>query len=203
MQALQSGPASFPVVGDCSSVLSLWCARAWAADERKLWLEVLEAEERERLRSLRANMSALAANEAPTRYHINALLVSALQAQVTLFRMSRVFPDLSFGRRLNRVRALRHEPTVLLAGQLRRCWRELGLTDATLRALLSLAVKAAGTRTASRRELLFSELVPGLRRGVDPNAQRALAAEGAGQWPHNGARWRQDRGKSLVSVWKT
>lgn len=155
--------------------------RASAAEERNLWTAVLEAEERGRLESLRARMKTLEAKESLTRYQVNALLVSAIQGQVTLLRMSRVFPERAATRLLSLSSAVRHSPTVSLAGQLYRCWRALGVTDPTLEALLRHAVSDAGNRTWKHREDLFSNLTPKLRRGVDPKAHAALEAEGSGQ----------------------
>lgn len=151
------------------------------ADERRLWIRVLEAEERERLESMRASLSAFESQADPTAEHIDALLVAALQGQLTLFRMSRVFPKLGASKCVDVSRALRHGPTAALACQLRRCWGALGVTDATLKSLLREAVTAVGIQTRSARVKSFSVLIPNLQRGVDPNAHEALAAEGAGQ----------------------
>ena len=143
------------------------------------WTSVLEAEENERLKSLRANMKALESGETLTPNQINSLLISAVQGQVTLFRMSRVFPETTANRRVNLTSAVRHGPTLELACQLHRCWRALGVTDSTLKLFLRHAFSFAGAWTLHAREELFSSVKPNVRTGVDPKAQDALAAEGS------------------------
>lgn len=154
----------------------------WTADERPAWLATLEAEERQHLESLRESIGALAKEEKPRPRQINALLVSAIQAQVALMRMSRVFPDRASTRRTDVNRALGHGPTAALARELHRGWKALGVSDPTLEVLLRQVVLTIGDRTRTARANLFVDLVPDLRKGVDPGAHRSLAAEGAGQF---------------------
>lgn len=151
------------------------------AEEWHTWIETLEAEEHERLESLRARTSALGAEETPAPNHIRALLTSALQAQVTLMRMSRVFPDHSSSKLIDVTSALGHGPTVALACELRRCWAVLGVTGRTLETLLQRVVLAIGRVTHKARLELFTGLIPKMRRGVDFRARTGLAAEGSGQ----------------------
>lgn len=143
-------------------------------------MAALEAEEYERLESLRASINALELKETPTRYQFNAVLVSALQGQITLWRMSRVFPAPSGGKRVDISLALRHGPTLELAWRLRHCWRALGVTDGTLEVLLQQALIAVRASTRDIRAELFSEVSPHLQRGIDPKARAALEAEGSG-----------------------
>lgn len=158
-----------------------WLPCALSAGERKLWISVLEAEERERLRSLRASASAFESQAAPTAEHMNALLVAALQGQLTLFRMSRVFPQSGASKSVDVSRAALHGPTAALARRLRQCWGSLGVTDSTLKLLLRDAVTAVGIQSRMARVKLFLDLIPHLRRGVNPRTHEALAAEGSGQ----------------------
>lgn len=144
-------------------------------------MATLEAEEHDRLLSLRASMIAFEAEGTPTRPQLNALLVSALQAQVTLMRMSRVFPNLTSSKRTDVTVALSHGPTAALARELHRVWHVFGLTDPTLRDLLRHSVFAVGELTRRSRSKLFPALIPKLRKGVDPNVLPGLAAEGPGQ----------------------
>ncbi|PHJ22975.1 hypothetical protein CSUI_003173, partial [Cystoisospora suis] len=154
-------------------------SRIATAKERKSWIDLLEAEEIERLRSLRASMNAIGAEGVPTSSQINALVVSALQGQVTLMKMSRVFYDPALNRRMSLTRALRHSTTVALACELRRSWRILGVTDATLKLLLRHAVTALGSYTRDARARLFTDPIPSLRQGTDAKAHAALVAEGS------------------------
>lgn len=174
--------AGRPSTWMCGSgrVLCLWGARALAADERNSWTATLEAEEHERLRSLRASMAVFEAGPL-TRFRVNELLVLALQGQVTLLRMSRVFQDRTAAKRIDLCRAVGHGPTLALAGELRRCWKALGVSDTTLKVLLRLAVVTIGTQTRETRVALFLDLRPRVMRGVDAKAGEALAAEGSGQ----------------------
>lgn len=126
-------------------------------------------------------MTAFEAAESPTRCQINALLVSALQAHVTLFRMSRVFSERAATKHLSLTLAVRHSPTVALACELRRCWSALGVADSTLKAFLQLAVVTIGSQTRTTRVKFFLDLMSHVRRGIDPKAQKALAAEGSGE----------------------
>ena len=152
-----------------------------AAEEWVAWVASLEAEEQERLESLRASIDAFESEETPTHSHLNAVLVSALQGQATLLRASRVFPERAASKRVDMSRALRHGPTVMLACQLLRCWSVLGVTDSTLKNLLRQVFNAVGARSRIARGELFMDLVPHLRSGIDPKAQAAFAAEGSGQ----------------------
>lgn len=149
--------------------------------ERVLWVATLETEERERLQSLKASMGGLEREGAPAPEQINALLVSAFEAQTTLLRMSRVFPARSDNRRLDLEKALKHRPTMELAWQLYRCWRALGVTAATQKLILRDALLAASTKTASIRSRLFVNLQKNWKRGIDRNAHAGFAAEGSGQ----------------------
>lgn len=152
-----------------------------AAAERELWISTLESEELERLSLLRSAIRSYATEERPGRRHINAVLVAALQGQSTLMRMSRVFPDGSAGRCLSVPSALRHEITLALAKELRLCWKYLGVEDSTLQHVLERSLTSIGTWTRRARSGLFVDLIPNMRRGVDPKARAALAAEGAGE----------------------
>ena len=151
------------------------------AEESKTWVAALEAEENERLESLLASINAFEAEETPTQSRVNALLVSALQGQLTLMRMSRVFPERKATKRLDVSRALRHRLTLELASRLHRCWRSLGLTGSTVKQLLREAFTAVGAQTRTARVKLFSDLIPTQGRGIDPKAHVALEAEGSGQ----------------------
>ncbi|PHJ20707.1 hypothetical protein CSUI_005456, partial [Cystoisospora suis] len=152
-------------------------SRVATADETRLWLEVLEAEERKRLESLRVGMSAFDAGVPPTWSQVNALLVSATQGQITLMRMSRVLSDHGVSKRLSLSRVAKHTPTVALARELRRGWGALGLTRPTLQALLRQAVVTVGEQTRASRVKLFWDLMPGGASRIDPKAHKALAAE--------------------------
>lgn len=158
-------------------MVCLWLA----AEERGLWTATLEEEEQHRRASLRAGINVLEAEEMPTPSQINALLASALQAQVTLMRMSRVFPSISSSRRTDVTNALGHGPTAALAGDLHRAWNVLGITGPTLIDLLRQVVFTVGTETQSARMDLFAAVIGSMRRGVDPKARASLAAEGSGQ----------------------
>ncbi|PHJ22976.1 hypothetical protein CSUI_003174, partial [Cystoisospora suis] len=153
-------------------------SRVATAEERASWTEVLEAEERERLTLLRSCVDAFEVEGTPTRSQVNDLLVLAIQGQVALMRMSRVFPEHALKRSLSLTHAAYHSPTMALACELRRCWRILGVKNSTLKIVLRHAIAAAGKRTWDIRENLFLGLVPNLRRGIDPKAREALAAEG-------------------------
>lgn len=126
-------------------------------------------------------MKGLRAEERPRREQINALLVSVLQAQATLLRMSRVFPDLSASRRMSAVAALDHGLTVALARQLHRSWRALGVTVSTQKVILRDALLTVGKQTTTRRKELFLGVQSLVRKGIDPKAHQSLAAEGLGQ----------------------
>lgn len=146
-----------------------------------MWVKSLEAEENDRLESLNASISAFEAAKTPTTDQVNALLISAFLGQLTLMRVSRVFPDRCSGKGTNVSLGLSHAPTALLSRRLHHCWKALGVTHFTLRALLQQAVFTAGAQTRNSRTGLFMNLIPYLRRGVDPKAQVAFAAEGSGQ----------------------
>ena len=163
---------------DLSSGVRMW----WTAEERNLWTATLELEERDRIGSLRASINALEAEEMPAPHQINALLVSALQAQATLMRMSRVFPNPSSSRLNDVTRALGHGPTVALASELGRAWKVLGMSDPALVVLLRQVICTVGEQTRRARAELFVNLIPNMRRGVDPQACTGLAAEGSGQF---------------------
>lgn len=151
-----------------------------AVEEKPLWTASLEEEENERLQSLSACINDIS-RESPTPDQLNALLVAALQGQMTLIRASRVFPDRSSSKRLNVTHALAHGPTAELARRLHHAWQVVGVSDLTLKAILQQAVFAIGTQTREARTALIAEVIPCLRRGVDPKAQAAFAAEGRGQ----------------------
>ena len=146
-----------------------------------MWISVLEKEEHERVKSLRASLNGFQSQATPTPYQINALLVSALQGQVTLLRTSRLFPELNESKIVAVSRALRHGPTAVLARELRHCWRVLGVTDSTLRILLRTAVKAVGAATRKARVQFFIDLPPIPRSQQDPKVHVAFEAEGSGQ----------------------
>lgn len=141
---------------------------------------MLESEERQRLDALRAHVEALEAEERPTPAQVNNLLVSALQAHSTLFRMSRVFPHASASRRVNAMEALDHVPTAALACQLHRCWGALGVTAATQKLILLKALTTVGTETAEYRKEFFADVRPFDRKHADPTAHEGLSAEGSG-----------------------
>lgn len=175
-----------PLCQGCSRLVFLFriCSPLLCGDtaqEKAAWIESLEAEENARRESVRAAVQAFEARQVPTRREINALLASAFGGQVTLSRASRVFPDRSAGKCSDVARAMAHGPTAALAGWLHHCWRSLGVTYSTLEVLLRQAVFTVGAETRDARRRLFLDLVPKLRRGVDPNAHAAFAAEGAGQ----------------------
>ncbi|PHJ20751.1 hypothetical protein CSUI_005411 [Cystoisospora suis] len=154
-------------------------SRTATAGERMSWLRILEAEERDRLESLRASMDALKTESTPTSVRVNALLASALQAQITLMKMSRVFPDHAVSRRVDPTRALRHGATVALASELRRCWEFLGVTERTLKDLLWLALNAISRRTLLDRQELFPDTGRKPRhKEPQPKPEEALVAEG-------------------------
>lgn len=115
------------------------------AEERDSWLGVLEAEERRRLEVLNASLRAYEAEPSPEQ--VNDLLVSALQAQATLTRMSRVFPLGNTHRLVDPGNVLSHSPTLALVCQLRRCWTALGVTDSTLSTILRDFLARAVDRT--------------------------------------------------------
>lgn len=140
----------------------------------------LEAEETERLQSLAACMTAFEAD--PTADRIDTLLTAAFRSQITLMRASRVFPDRPGCRGVDVGLALSHPLTAALARQLHGCWKGLGVTSSTLSALLRRVVSNVGSQTRAPRAKLFVGVVPSLRRGVDPEAQVAFAAEGEGEW---------------------
>lgn len=141
---------------------------------------MLEAEELERLDSLKARISEFGADETRTPSQINALLVAGLQAQITLMRMSRVFPRRASSRTVDVASALAHRPTAGLARELYHCWKALGLTKTTLKDILTQVVSAIGKQTLTARGGLFVDLQPGVWRGVDPKAGMSLMAEGSG-----------------------
>lgn len=126
-------------------------------------------------------MNDFESEETPTRSQTNTLLVSALQGQVTLMKMSRVFHDPSSSRRVSPNRALRHGATAALACELRRCWRILGVTDSTLKLLLRQAITAVGSYTRDVRARLVTELMPSAGQRTDAKADAALVAEGSGK----------------------
>lgn len=152
-----------------------------AAEEKKLWIATLEAEERARLSSLRASTEELKGEEVLLPRQVNALLVAALQAELTLMRMSRVFPSISSSRCTDVSSALGHGPTAVLASRLHHFWRALGVTQPTLKVLLREIALAVGEQTRMARMELFVGTVRNMRRGVDPKARSSLAAEGGGQ----------------------
>lgn len=147
-----------------------------------MWMATLEEEERDRLDSLKASISVFETKKTPEPQQINALLVSALQAQVTLMRMSRVFPNHSLSRSTHVSSALSHEPTAALACELHHCWKTLGVSGPTLEVFLRDAVFAIGEQTRRARGKLFANLLP-RKRGADLKAHTYLAAEGSGQFP--------------------
>ncbi|PHJ15058.1 hypothetical protein CSUI_011131, partial [Cystoisospora suis] len=151
-------------------------SRVATLEESDLWIHDLEAEEMERLHSLAATRTAFEAD--PTTDRLNDLLTAAFRSQVTLMRASRVFPDRPGCRGIAMGPALAHSATAALAGQLRDCWRALGVTSPTLSALLRGVVATVGSQTRASRAKLFVDLVPRVRRGVDPKAQEAFVAEG-------------------------
>lgn len=145
-----------------------------------MWTPTLETEERERIRSLRVAMNALQSGDRPTSDQVDELLVSALQAQATLIRSTRLFPLLNDSRRLDKARALNHIPTTELACQLYRCWRMLGVAAATQKVLLREVFMTIGTTTGKARAQLFGGLTKNWKKGVDAKAHAGFAAEGPG-----------------------
>lgn len=152
-----------------------------AAEERSLWMEVLEAEERARLHTLRARTDALVAEEHPAPAQIGDLLVSALQSQTTLARLTRLFPLSTDSARIDKARALDHAPTTELACQLRRCWSALGVTATTQKVILREALLAVGTSTARVRARFFGRLDRALWKESGLKPHEGFAAEGSGQ----------------------
>lgn len=144
-------------------------------------MKTLEAEERARLQALTARIDALVAEQRPTPGQIDELLVSALQAQATLGRSTRLFPLSSDSRRIDKARALAHGPTTALGGQLYRCWSALGVTAATQRVLLEKVLLSVGTETSKARAGLFPHLGVKWRKGIHAETHAAFAAEGTGQ----------------------
>lgn len=153
-----------------------------AAEERKLWTEALEAEEDERLQSLEASMQALLAQERPTSEQVGRVLVSALQAQTTLIRSTRIFPLLADCNRIDKSQALKHRQTAKLACELHRCWGALGVTVTTREFILRKALLTVGTMTWKARADLSVRLDRKKRTGIDAGAHAAFVAEGTGQY---------------------
>lgn len=151
-------------------------------EERGSWIATMEAEERDRLDSLRARISEFEAGETTTPHQVNALLISALQAQITLMRMSRVFPDHSFGKLTDVTSALAHSPTAALACELYYCWKVLGVAAATLKSLLFEVLLRLGKQTRKARWKLFVDVKPNFRRGVDAKALISFIEEGSGPY---------------------
>lgn len=152
----------------------------WTGEERRLWLATVEAEEQDRLRSLTAGTDALAAEKALVPHRVNALLVSALQAQFTLMKVSRVFPGPMSTKCMDVQKASGHGATASLAHGLHRAWNTLGVAGPTLEALLRRVVLTVSEQTRTARARLFIGVQPSMSRGVDPEARTSLAAEGSG-----------------------
>ncbi|PHJ15497.1 hypothetical protein CSUI_010692 [Cystoisospora suis] len=153
-------------------------ARLATADERASWLAVLEAEELQRLDFLSATVDAFETEERPTSEKASDLLVSVLQAETAVLRMSRVFPSGTRRRGMNTLEALGHAPTAALASLLGRCWRALGVSDFAQKNLIRSALSGVGAESAAHRKSLFAGVQQRRRSGIDPKAPGSLAAEG-------------------------
>lgn len=150
-------------------------------EEKSSWLILLEAEERQRLQSLSASLDAFGSQRQPTPAQVNDLLVSALQGQTTLMRMSRVFPAFKANRLLDAEEVLHHPLTCALAGHLRRSWTLLGVKDSAVGVLLRRLLASA----LSRRRLVFSQVqpLPDAHQTAGPasKARQRFAVDGPGQ----------------------
>ncbi|PHJ16816.1 hypothetical protein CSUI_009367 [Cystoisospora suis] len=156
------------------------CAGTRAATdrERALWLRVLEAEEMERMASLRASMKSFEAHATPTRSQASDLLRAALQGQITLMRMARIYPEPRAPTRVNLTSVAHHVLTMTLACELRRSWKLLGVSDSTLKAILRItAVGVHSKLTEIQRDLI----VDARRRKGDLAPHEFLAAQGVGK----------------------
>ncbi|PHJ16321.1 hypothetical protein CSUI_009864, partial [Cystoisospora suis] len=151
--------------------------RLATADEQHLWMSSLEEEEDQTLRSLSASMEAIQ-GENPTVEQIDSLLIAAFQGQLTLMRASRVFPHRFSTKRVSVFFAAGHHKTAELACQLHKCWSHLGVSGSVLQSILQQCVFSAGTQTREVRLRLAGGVSPSRRRGIDPKAQAAFAAEG-------------------------
>lgn len=151
------------------------------AQERAAWLASLEQEENERLSALVAAAHAFEVEQPPALARVNSLLIAAFQGQVTMMRASRVFHARSSGSCTDITQAMAHDPTAALAHRLYHCWRVLGVTRPTLKALLRQVVYTVGSETRRARAGFFVGLMPDLRRGIDPKAHAAFVAEGSGE----------------------
>lgn len=178
MQALW-GRVGYGSPPDCCCVL-FRCVLT--AHEKASWMEFLELEESQRLLALKVTMEACEAAKYPSAGQINALLTAMVKGQLTLMRATRVFPSAAISRQLDLSNALAHGPTAALACRLRRCWKALGVTPPTQKALLRTAIRVACNRTRDDRAALFTGLAPRLRRERDPLAGAAFNAEGPGQY---------------------
>lgn len=150
-------------------------------DEKGTWTAALEAEERQRLGPLKAHLEGLEAGRRRTPEEINAVLVSALQAEITLLRMTRVFPRACASRRMNVMDALAHGPTAELGWQLYRCWRALGVSEGTQKVILRDVFTVVGAETANYRKELFRATLATADKGTGPEVHNSLAAEGSGK----------------------
>lgn len=130
---------------------------------------------------LSASLRQLEGEEAPTPAQINALLVAALQAQITLMRTSRVFPKRYLPKELDVTNALGHGPTAALACELYKSWKALGVTGHTLKSLLLQAVFTVTKLTEKARSKLFEAVLPKVRHGIDPRARESFLEEGRSQ----------------------
>lgn len=149
-------------------------------EEKHVWLTAMEAEANDKLACLTASMSALDPQK-PTSEQLNDVLSSAFQGQLTLMRMSRVFPDRRAVRRVQVSQAMAHPPTAALARRLHHCWKVLGVTEFTLKAILRKVVFTVGRQTWTVRERVY---VDRARRSPQEQASQThevLAAEGSGQ----------------------
>ncbi|PHJ14820.1 hypothetical protein CSUI_011370, partial [Cystoisospora suis] len=153
-------------------------SRIATAEEERMWTAMLEEEEGDRSRALRSAMDAVEKEETPTERQLSALLVSMLQADVTLMRMSRVFPDPLSRTMTSATNGLRHSPTCELASQLHRAWQTLGITKPTVVAVVQHVVSAVGKLTARERVVLFKGVIPDHLRGTDLPALASFTAEG-------------------------
>lgn len=116
----------------------------------------------------------------PSAELASSLVASAVSAQFTLFRLTRVFSQKVESKRLDAAKALRHGPTANLVWQLHRCWKVLGLSSRTVFFFLRECAWSIGGVTMTGRWELVSRLEP-VTTGVDPAALSAFVEEGRSQ----------------------